>query len=779
MRFLFNSRHRAPRFGAALALLLLTSPVFAATNYTLLGWSEQGMYFIDSDYSVFGIHPPGNTLHAQIVENINGTQARLLTNPAAYNITVTYQAVGDPDGSTNSTSIGKNNFWDYAFVLYGSNLVADQGFGSSMPGLANTPQPMTYETNYGWFTAAGIPITPYDDAGKFNPYPLFRLTAKVSSTVVTNLDVVVGVTDEMDCSLCHASGSNTNAMPAAGWVNERNPLRDYRLNILRLHDERQSTNPVYAVALASNSYNAAGLYANVTVNLKPVLCTRCHASSIVPGSGTGSIKPLTRAMHAHHATVIDPRDGNPLDSETNRATCYTCHGGALTHFLRGAMATADSTNGMLAIQCQSCHGSMATVGATNRVGWRNEPVCQSCHVGDALNTVSGQIRFTTAFSNGAPRSPAIQTFATDTNVPSAGFAMFNFSKGHGNLACAACHGPPHAEFPSTVRNDNLRSLQLQGHSGVMAECEVCHQSQNIVASGAGGPHGMHPHNYEWADGLSAGGHEQFQSSTACGPCHGTNSSLNKQGTFLSYARGNRSYPGLPIGGDVTFWQGQQIGCTHCHSGTAAPTAGNTSTSTTAGVTVAFTLTSSTNRVRIVTQGGHGLVAITNKTATYMPEAGFVGTDKFVFASAKPQLESSSATGTVVVTEAFTVGDGIPDWWRQKYFGGDGKTTNATSCSTADPDGDGLNNREEYRAATDPNDDLSTVRVFATQPTGSNARIGFHTTVDRQYAVDVSTNPLTNTWQPVASNIWGRNGAMTVIATNGIATNRGILRVRVQ
>jgi len=29
----------------------------------------------------------------------------------------------------------------------------------------------------------------------------------------------------------------------------------------------------------------------------------------------------------------------------------------------------------------------------------------------------------------------------------------------------------------------------------------------------------------------------------------------------------------------------------------------------------------------------------------------------------------------------SIGDGIPNWWRARYFGGDGTTTNATSCAT--------------------------------------------------------------------------------------------------
>ena len=763
----------------ALVLFLLqglVGPAYAATNYTLLGWSAEGMHFMDNDYSVFAIHPPGNTLHAQIVELIDGAQARLLTNPAAVGITVTFEAVGDADGSTNSTSRGKSNFWDYALPLFGSNLAPDAGFGSSMPGPTNIPQPMTFSTNYNWFTAEGIPVTPYDDNGKFNPYPLFRLVAKRGATVLTNIDVVVGVSDEMDCRICHASGSTTTAVPAAGWVYDPDPDRDYRLNILRLHDEHQATNPAYATALAAQAYNAAGLLATVRVNNKPILCAKCHFSTVMPGSGFGSIKPLTQAIHIQHASVIDPRDGQVLDSETNRATCYTCHGGATTHFLRGAMGNADTTTGQQAIQCQSCHGKMVQVGATNRVGWRSLPNCQACHVGDALNTINGQIRFTTALSNGVLRTPANDRFATDANAPSNGFSMFQFSRGHGNLMCSACHGPAHAESPSSVRNDNVRSLQVQGHPGVMAECTVCHGSQALTPGN--GPHGMHPHDYAWADGSQAGSHPDFENDTSCGPCHGTHGGTSSRGTILSQARGDREFLGLPVG-DIRLWRGQTVGCTHCHSGVSDPTVASSSTNTKAGIAVSYSVTSSTNSVRVVTQPLHGMVGFSNKVATYTPAPDFVGTDVFTYASSKPQRESTLATGTVVVTEAFTTGDGVPDWWRKLYFGGDGSTTNAQSCASCDPDGDGLNNRNEYGAGTDPKDALSKVQIFALQPTGSSVRVGVQTVVTRRYALDVTTNVLANAWQPVVSNVWGRNSTLKITATNGLVEKTGIYRARAQ
>jgi glycosidase len=59
-----------------------------------------------------------------------------------------------------------------------------------------------------------------------------------------------------------------------------------------------------------------------------------------------------------------------------------------------------------------------------------------------------------------------------------------------------------------------------------------------------------------------------------------------------------------------------------------------------------------------------------------------------------------------------VGDGIPDWWRAQYFGGDGQTTNSQSCAACDPDGDGLSNLSEYLAGVDPTNSASSFVILS-------------------------------------------------------------------
>ena len=335
-----NTRHlqivrRTILAGAIVLLALHTGR--GATNQ-ILGWNNLGMHCMDSDYSVFSILPPYNTIEAQLI--VNG---RLVTNGTGY--TVTYQAVADPTGSINKSSIGKGNWLQYAPQLFGA-VAGDQGlpFPNTntfwMPGAGNTPQTMIFEqtnnpatgvfTPVNWFHAYGVPITPYDDAGRKNPYPMMRQIALSGATPIATNDIVLPVSDEMDCRACHASGSQDTAKPAAGWVWDGIQERDFRLNILRLHDEKNfvSNAVVYAAALAAKGFNPQGLYRGVVANNKPVLCAACHASEALGGGGIAGIPPLTTLVHGFHAHVMDPLSNITLNNTANRSACYRCHPGS-------------------------------------------------------------------------------------------------------------------------------------------------------------------------------------------------------------------------------------------------------------------------------------------------------------------------------------------------------------------------------------------------------------------------------------------------------------------
>ncbi len=618
-------------FARSVKLKLLLPAAFAlpltlfAANNQILGWNNLGMHCMDSDYSVFSILPPYNTIEAQLI--VNGT---LVTNGSGY--TITYQAVADPAGSFNSTSVGKGNFYLWEQAIFGTALGPDMGLaGWNMPGTNSTPQAMLFEqtnqpaagvlTPVNWWRAEGIPLSPYDDALNKNTYPMMRLIAKNGATPIATNDIVLPISDEMDCRACHASGTQAAAQPAAGWVWDGIQERDFRLNILRLHDEKQfvSNEVLYVAALAARGFNPQG--------------------------------------HGFHAHVIDPVTSMTLDSSANRSACYRCHPGSTTKCLRGAMGSAIAADGSMEMQCQNCHGSLSTVGSTNRVGWFMEPNCASCHTGTATSN-NGQIRYTSVFSdtNGTVRLPVNQTFSTQPNTPAAGLSLFRFSAGHGGLQCEACHGSTHAEFPSTHTNDNVRNMNLQGHAGVMVECTSCHVTMSVSSSTAtNGPHGMHPVGQSWVSGH----HDYIQGNLAkCQACHGA----DNRATVLSSVQGDRTLTANFDGGTVTLnlFRGALIGCYTCHKGpddddinNSAPPSVNAvtgSTSDNATLNLPVTVTPATATLRIISQPANGSLGVSSNILTYFPNAGFSGSDTFTYAAWDGSKNSTLATGTVSVAQ---------------------------------------------------------------------------------------------------------------------------------
>ncbi len=348
-------------------------------KYMLTAWNDLGMHCMDgNDFSVFSVLPPYNNLHAQL-KNKNG---ELVTS----GVTITYQSTIGTDGKINTTSVEANNgvmktnFWSHVSDLFGVNLADNIGLAGKSTA-TKTPEALTFNATAQWWEAEGIPITPYNDDGSKNYYPLVKVVAKDSAgKVLASVDTVLPVSDEMDCKRCHSTNSVEEAKPRAGWVNNSDAQKDYKFNILRLHDDREPNSikdNKSALKAKGFNYNIAGLEATAKGGTA-VLCVACHKSNVLPNVGI-EIKSFTQAIHSKHANVKDPISGKKLGDSTNRSSCYACHPGATTECLRGAMGDAKDSSGKNSMQCQSCHGTMSHVGASDRDGWLDEPNCQSCH----------------------------------------------------------------------------------------------------------------------------------------------------------------------------------------------------------------------------------------------------------------------------------------------------------------------------------------------------------------------------------------------------------------
>ncbi|NJD07412.1 MAG: cytochrome C [Methylococcaceae bacterium] len=356
--------------------------------------------------------------------------------------------------------------------------------------------------------------------------------------------------------------------------------------------------------------------------------------------------------------IFDKETGQQLPMEEN---CLKCHSGEREQHYRDRMATAGVT-------CYDCHGDMLAVGEAypndylnhkNKLGstdlkdyrlaWFDNPDCGSCHTGDGNVGADQSGGF---FSAGVmkqafdPSDPSATTRPVDkadpngrrfsaapvknyqTDITTSLMTMdsnmeyiytdvtrtfdaplFRFGRDrHGDVPCAACHGAAHAIWPNRDpnANDNVTALQLQGHTGTLLECNVCHTTESFAkledldgganfsgdatAGILGGPHDLHPVNdpYWWkdakdatdtnADGTTAGGwHNNYaklpgmKGEDQCAACHGK----DHKGTRLSKTPVDRTFdfsdfkfgPLSKVGFKSRVIQvkaGTPIGCDTCH-----------------------------------------------------------------------------------------------------------------------------------------------------------------------------------------------------------------------
>jgi hypothetical protein len=652
-------------------------------GYQMVAANDLGMHCQDLDQRVASILPPFNVVHAQVIRKghlpviLDATQAEVVYSAAS---NPQDPSLANPVPG----KIYKTNFWEinpntgrtFAFdafdayypagilklfqlsgdvglpvpnlqLLYplggAGKLVADQqGMPSAtarwitQPYAANVPQPFAlfYQflpffknfafgynlTGVKWFSAEGIPATPFDDLGRQNPYPLMRVQSYAvqgntqglaNGTPMTSLDVVTPVSGEVSCGTCHLSAPYGNGMATSGFQ-AATPLNDpqygtvptavsleyaFDINILRLHDLRNGTN------LQGST---------------PVSCQRCHYTpaldlahvgpSDLNGRQQTTHETFSRAMHSFHGGLgTFPAMPSPTGRSTATRdgilgqTCYQCHPGQSTKCFRGAMYNSGAA-------CQDCHGNMAQIGndfsknvlstgkfavsgdyytnaSTPRVPWANEPMCQSCHTGDInqnLAASSGAVkgsdglRLIQAFRNGDANAKPIvasnRRFAENQtgSGSTAKQVLYRLSLGHGGVFCEGCHGSTHAEWPNAVAgsNDNVAATQLQGHTGKIIECVACHGTNSLTVSDfkgnfdsnkrMKGPHGMHPIDQGW---MSAH-HEVFNDNQTpagtCQACHGA----QLQGSVLSKAAVGRSFN--VDGRTKTLAPGTQVSCTLCH-----------------------------------------------------------------------------------------------------------------------------------------------------------------------------------------------------------------------
>jgi hypothetical protein len=134
--------------------------------------------------------------------------------------------------------------------------------------------------------------------------------------------------------------------------------------------------------------------------------------------------------------------------------------------------------------------------------------------------------------------------------------LYQYSKGHGGLACESCHGSTHAEWPARVSgNDNVTPVGIQGHTGPIIECVACH-GQGLLPT-MKGPHGLHNVNARhWNTG-----HATFSlvNQIRCQACHG----LTLGGTAIARTAADRVLTRMG-GTKISIAKGTPVHCGLCH-----------------------------------------------------------------------------------------------------------------------------------------------------------------------------------------------------------------------
>lgn len=141
------------------------------------------------------------------------------------------------------------------------------------------------------------------------------------------------------------------------------------------------------------------------------------------------------------------------------------------------------------------------------------------------------------------------------------------------------------------------------------------------------------------------------------------------------------------------------------------------------------------------------------------------------------MPSNNVSVTAVYRTVDSVGDDISDEWRELYFGGDGSSTNALPTATADPDGDGMSNWQEYKAGTSPIDARSKLELSG-EFTSSQFAFGFSAQEGRRYQLQKSDSLSPVNWQTVVYNVLGEDSYKS-FSINDEGTDSSFYRVILQ
>lgn len=208
-----------------------------------------------------------------------------------------------------------------------------------------------------------------------------------------------------------------------------------------------------------------------------------------------------------------------------------------------------------------------------------------------------------------------------------------------------------------------------------------------------------------------------------------------------------------------------------------PVAGFIASPTTGGAPLETTFADTsfgaiTNRLWSFGDGAIASTGATNLAHTY----GIPGTNIVRLIVSGP-LGASTNAGTIIATSVDTIGDGIPNWWRALYFGGNGSTTNALSSASGDPTGGGLNNLDKYTADLDPTNRASLLQFLSISVVTSDVRLVWIGGTKAWQYLECSPELTSNSWRAIFTNTPPTPVTNTVIDPGAVDEGSLFYRIR--
>lgn len=411
-------------------------------EYVLLAWNKLGMHYVFDSEPYWALRPPANDLFAQLVKR--GDSPEIITE----GVEIRYEADQEFEHPQHQV-----RFWEFADDLFGAELLP--GIGLSGNGLSGS---MHVEEEHRAFSAKQIPVVPYADNDRFNPYPLFKIIAvdKATGKVLAQTKTVAATSTEMGCKNCHGGGWRVDGI--AGFT------EDTSLDVLATHDKNSGTNLVERAR-----------------NGEPLRCQSCHADPVVGSAGDPELLNFSAAIHGWHANFLTDRDGmeacvacHPSRpdglSQCFRShhamfmDCTNCHGTMEDHSLSLLKKELEAgKKGAARLMAQLQPRNIETLDQINaRTPRVNLPDCLTCHVDFQMGS----------------SVDAFNTWTTGSDE-----LYRNRHDQMGAMMCAACHSSPHVVYPATFnklgsQRDSIQPLQYQGNDRPIGnDCTVCHTVQ--------------------------------------------------------------------------------------------------------------------------------------------------------------------------------------------------------------------------------------------------------------------------------------------------------------